>query len=186
MDSRQMWMIAGLVSLMTSIGCTHEQVAKATSEVAYAEETKPQVSLPGDKKDNLDGKQVMLSDTDKPFVTNTNLQPVYFEISTSKIDDKGMDILKKNAEWLQKNTPYMVQITGFTDTRGSSKKNRVLAERRALKVRDSYVSSGIPKNRILVKSMGEEGPACGNLTEECLSQSRRAETLIENKPVALK
>ena len=39
---------------------------------------------------------------------------------------------------------------------------------------------------MIVKAIGEEGPACGNLTEECLSQSRRTETLIENKAVAEK
>jgi peptidoglycan-associated lipoprotein len=111
---------------------------------------------------------------------------VYFDIGTSKLDDKAMDTLKKNADWLKQNTPFMIEVDGYADTRGSTRKNHWVAERRAVSVRDYYASLGIPKNRILIKGMGEEQPTCAQMTEECLAQSRRGETLIENKAVASK
>lgn len=185
MNSRQWWMITGLMSLMISIGCSHQQVAATSStepQVASAE-PQPSPSTPTPAPSTDVKPSVGL---DQPFVSNDNLQTVYFDLSKSQLDEKAMDQLKKNADWLGKNTPYMIEITGYTDNRGSSKKNHWLAERRAIQVRDAYVALGIPKNRMLVKAIGEEGPACANLTEECLSQSRRAETLIENKAVAEK
>jgi|SRR5579872_508683 len=184
MNSRQGWMITGLMSLMIAIGCTHQQVATATTDVIPAVASQPNgESEPASKA--VRPSPVVL---DQPFVSNENLQPVFFDLSQSQLDEKAMDQLKKNADWLEKNTPFMIEITGYTDNRGSSKKNHRLAERRATRVRDVYVSLGIPKNRMGVKAVGEEGPACQGvpLTEDCLSRSRRAETLIENKAVAEK
>jgi len=182
MNSRQGWMITGLMSLMISIGCSQSQVAKATTEVSPKEVMTPTTGTEQDVKTAVTPSVAL----DQPFVTNENLQSVYFDLSKSQLDEKAMDQLKKNADWLGKNTPFMIEITGYTDNRGSSKRNHWLAERRAIQVRDAYVALGIPKNRMIVKAIGEEGPACGTLTEDCLSQSRRTETLIENKAVAEK
>jgi outer membrane protein OmpA-like peptidoglycan-associated protein len=170
MDRHQWWVIAGLMSLLISIGCSHEQVATATPEVVASEASVVSTEV---------------APADKSFVRDENLQPVYFELSQSHLDEQALEQAKRNAEWLEKNPLFMVQVTGYTDNRGSSKKNHWLAERRAVQLRDAYVAAGVSKNRMLVKAVGEEGPACGHLTEECLSQSRRAETLIENKAVAL-
>jgi len=187
MKSRNWFMMAGLVSLVAGTGCTHEQVAQSTPQVtegsqppALSAENKtslsPQPSEPA-------GKAVP---SDRPFVSNDNLQPVYFEIGTSKLDDKAMETLKKNAEWLSQNTPFMIEVDGYADTRGSARRNHWVAEQRALQVRTYYASLGIPKNRILIKGIGEVQPTCAQMTEECLAQSRRSDTLVENKALASK
>ena len=127
MNSRQWWMIAGLMSLLMSIGCSHQQVASATTDTTPTEASKPQIEAVQEVK-AVGPSTVAL---DKPYVSNENLQTVYFDLSKSQLDEKAMDQVKKNADWLQKNTPFMIEITGYTDNRGSSKKNHWLAERRA-------------------------------------------------------
>jgi peptidoglycan-associated lipoprotein len=120
------------------------------------------------------------------FVKNENLQTIYFESGKSTLDPKGMEIAKKNVEWLKPNLPSHLEVGGYSDGRGTPEQNLATGQRRASSLRDFYVKMGIPRSRISTVSFGEEEPECFEDTEECSAKNRRVETLIENKSLAAK
>jgi outer membrane protein OmpA-like peptidoglycan-associated protein len=120
------------------------------------------------------------------YASTEHLQAVYFGLNSSKLNAEAQAIIQKNAEWLKQNPPFLVKVVGLSDSRGSDKHNKTLAERRALRVREAYSALGIPGDRIFVLGVGNDPSVHTELTEAALSQSRRVETLIENKAIASK
>jgi len=165
-------------SLALGAGCStgKTQTAQSAPEAALAEAA-PQPPAG-------DARAGSVIAADGPFVASDHLEPAYFAISQSKLDDAAKSALQKNADWLKENPPFLLEIAGNADSRGSLKRNRTLAEQRAANVRDFYASLGIDKDRMTVTTLEPDESACHPLTEDCLSKSRRAETFIENKALA--
>ena len=115
------------------------------------------------------------------FVENEHLKPVYFELHQSKLSDEAMTIVQENAAWIKTQPPFLLEIIGVADQRGSASRNKTLAERRALNEKLAYVSLGISPERIQITSLGENSESCAELTEDCFKLSRRADTKIEAK-----
>lgn len=185
--NRQWLWLTGLSALLTAAGCQTAKTETKTSmlpDTAVLSEKKMDTPDMKDQKKDVDvPKEVMPVKTIGSFSTNENLKTVFFALNSSKITEEGETELQKNAEWLQQNPPMLLQIAGYSDSRGSLIRNKTLAERRALKVKEFYVSKGIPKERIIVLTQGAEAPTCEKVTEECLAQSRRVETFIESKDI---
>jgi peptidoglycan-associated lipoprotein len=102
------------------------------------------------------------------------LETVYFEYDRSTLTQQSVQILRGNAEWLQQNSQYNLQIEGHCDARGSIEYNLALGERRAKAVRAQLVKLGIPSNRLSVVSYGKEKPLAMGDSEQAYSQNRRA------------
>lgn len=183
-EAKPWLLVMGIASLLMSAGCHAEQSAKVTAKKEPI--VIPIVAGELESESPVEEKETKTKPTSDTFVFNENLKPVYFEISQSDPNTEAREALEKNSAWLLANPPMLVQVAGYTDVRGSVKRNFTLAERRARKVRDFYVSKGISKDRIAVVVMGQEGPTCLDITEECLTKSRRAETLVENKSLAIR
>jgi outer membrane protein OmpA-like peptidoglycan-associated protein len=167
-----LWMLPALV-FASLPACTAEKTAmmKGEDTPAVAETsttaTPPPLSIAG-------------------YAATDHLQVIYFDLNRSKLNDDAQSKIQKNAEWLKQNPPFLVKVVGLSDTRGSDKHNKTLAERRAMHVRDAYAAQGIPKERITILGLGSETSTCTEPSETCLSQSRRAETLVESKAIASK
>lgn len=73
----------------------------------------------------------------------------------------------------------IISIFGHTDSLGTDPYNDDLSERRANKVRDYLLNSGIPGKEISVKGMGEGSPVADNNTRSGRAKNRRV--VIEAK-----
>jgi peptidoglycan-associated lipoprotein len=161
-NSREwMWLVSGF-SLLLLVGCSEEQ--KSTS----MKTDPPKVSI-------------NVSTVKGSFVDNDHLKPVYFDLHRSKLSDEGKTIVADNAAWIKTQPPFLLEIIGVADQRGSASRNKTLAERRALSVKAEYVALGITPDRIQIMSLGENSQSCTDMTEECFQISRRADTKIEDK-----
>ena len=60
------------------------------------------------------------------------------------------------------------------DERGSEEYNLGLGDRRANAVKEYLLSQGLPANRMMTVSYGEERPVCREETEDCFTRNRRA------------
>jgi len=167
----------GLVGLLSYTACTAEKAAMKDRDISAVPVTNPELA-------QNQAVQPVPKMVDGVFATNDHLQPVYFELNQSKLSGNAVERVKSNAEWLNGQPPFLIRIVGYADSRGSIKKNERLAERRAIAVRDAYVALGLPKERFSIAGRGAEEPACSPTTEDCLSQSRRSDTLIEEKSLA--
>jgi peptidoglycan-associated lipoprotein len=111
---------------------------------------------------------------------NSNLKTVYFDFDKSDLNEESLEFLKENAVYLSKNLSLKVVIEGHTDNRGTSEYNLSLGQRRALKVKDYYVSFGISPSRVATISYGSEKPVIDESNDAAWAKNRRAETKTLN------
>ena len=87
---------------------------------------------------------------------------VYFDLNSSYLDDEDRQLLDKLSEILLENPTLVIEITSYSDARGSDKYNLWLSERRTERTASYLIVQGISQERIVSKARGEE-----NLTNEC-------------------
>ena len=100
---------------------------------------------------------------------------VYFEFDKSKLTSKSIQTLKSAVNALNENMSIKVTLSGHADERGTREYNIALGQRRAEAVSDYLILNGIDKNRISVKSFGEEKPAVLGQNEMSYAKNRRVE-----------
>jgi peptidoglycan-associated lipoprotein len=110
--------------------------------------------------------------------SSSPLKDVLFEFDRYDLRGDARDILKSNAEWLQRNASTRVEVEGHCDERGTSEYNLALAAKRSQVARDYLVTLGIAPDRISTISYGEEIPACIDGDENCWRQNRRARFVV--------
>ncbi|HEY2385229.1 MAG TPA: peptidoglycan-associated lipoprotein Pal [Terriglobia bacterium] len=103
-----------------------------------------------------------------------NVKTIYFDYDKADIKPDQMSALQGNASWLKANPNVRFTIEGHCDDRGSEEYNLALGDRRANAVKEYLAAQGIPANRIMTVSYGEERPICRDETEDCFAKNRRA------------
>ena len=106
------------------------------------------------------------------------LKDVYYQFDSVELEGEAIEVLKKNAEWLQANPKVRVEVEGHCDDVGSAEYNLALGAKRAQTAKDFLVNQGIAAERLVTISYGKEAPACFELTEECRVRNRRARFVI--------
>ena len=105
---------------------------------------------------------------------------VFFATNESVLTTASRDTLRKQAEWLRKNSKINVVLEGHADERGTREYNLALGERRANAAKDYLMTYGISSNRISVISYGKERPVNSGSNPLAWSQNRRAVTVKTN------
>jgi peptidoglycan-associated lipoprotein len=113
------------------------------------------------------------------FSATSALRDIHFAFDKYEITPSDKTILDANARWLKSHARALVLIEGHCDERGTNEYNLALGERRARAARDYLASAGVPDSRITVVSYGEERPTCGESSEACWTQNRRAHFLVK-------
>jgi peptidoglycan-associated lipoprotein len=109
------------------------------------------------------------------------LGDIFFAFDSSELNETSRAELSKNAGWLKRWTGTRITVEGHCDNRGTPEYNLALGERRANAVRSYLSELGVPTDRILAVSKGEEAPFCREDTESCWSQNRRGHFIITGK-----
>lgn len=71
-----------------------------------------------------------------------------------------------------------VRLVGHTDSSASAPHNLRLGQKRADAIKDLLINKGIPANRIIAQTRGEEVPIASNDTEQGRQENRRVELTI--------
>ena len=102
---------------------------------------------------------------------------VFFATNESVLTTASRDTLRKQAEWLRKNSKVNVVLEGHADERGTREYNLALGERRANAAKDYLMTYGISGKRMSVISYGKERPVNTESTPLAWSQNRRSVTV---------
>ena len=148
-----------LIAVIFLSSCSSMNV---TEERVYSDDVKTVEALSSDSI-QYDNKAVFASAT------------IYFEFDKSNLTSKSIQILKSVASALNENKSIQVTLAGHADERGTREYNLALGQRRAETVSDYFILNGISKNRISVKSYGEERPLAIGQDDESYSKNRRVE-----------
>lgn len=114
-------------------------------------------------------------DQDSLLFGPSGLQVIYFDYDSSGIRADQIATLEKNAALINQTSNVYIQIAGNCDERGTQEYNLALGERRALAVRDYLIKLGVPANRLVTISYGEENPVDSSSNEAAWAKNRRAE-----------
>lgn len=109
------------------------------------------------------------------FEGDSRLKPVYFDFDSSTLSAEAIATLQGNAQRINEVPNVIIQIAGNCDERGTQEYNLALGERRAQAVRAQLQSLGVPGERMVTISYGEENPAVPGSNEAAWAQNRRAE-----------
>ena len=148
-----------LIAVIFLSSCSSMNV---TEERVYSDDVKTVEALSSDSI-QYDNKAVFASAT------------IYFEFDKSNLTSKSIQILKSVTSALNENESIQVTLAGHADERGTREYNLALGQRRAETVSDYFILNGISKNRISVKSYGEERPLALGQDDESYSKNRRVE-----------
>jgi len=111
------------------------------------------------------------------FVASVTSDRVLFGLDKSDIDETARDILRSQAEWLQRYPQKRITIEGHCDERGTREYNLALGDRRANAAKNYLAALGIDPARINTISYGKERPAALGSDEASWAQNRRAVTV---------
>ena len=100
---------------------------------------------------------------------------VYFEYDKFNLTAKSIQALKGVSDLMQRNSKITLSIEGHADERGTREYNLALGQRRAESVASYLIANGVKRNRLNVKSYGEERPLALGSNDTAWSKNRRVE-----------
>lgn len=109
------------------------------------------------------------------------LERIHFDFDQAAITSEAAATLDRNASTMKSSDGMRVLVEGHTDERGTNEYNIALGERRARATVDQMTSRGIARNRLEMKSWGEERPLDFAKNEAAFGLNRRAEFVILKK-----
>lgn len=115
-----------------------------------------------------------------------SFEPVFFDFDQYGIRDDAVPILKSVYDWLMKNESMIILVEGYCDERGTEKYNAMLGKRRALAVKDYLSLRGVPEERLVLSSCGENVPFCTEQNEVCWQENRRVQLIPHNTRTDIK
>jgi OmpA-OmpF porin, OOP family len=106
------------------------------------------------------------------------LDAILFDFDQDVLTDSARIQIKGVYDLLRKNRAMYMEISGYTDIKGSEEYNMDLSKRRAQRVIDELVALGIDKERLNMSYFGKELPVADNTTDEGRMRNRRVEFQI--------
>ncbi|NCT41164.1 MAG: OmpA family protein [Alphaproteobacteria bacterium] len=94
-------------------------------------------------------------DANAPMAVENAMYLVFFNWDSSQLGSGALNVLDAVAEEVAANPPTSINVTGHTDTSGSTAYNERLAVRRADKVKAALMERGVPAEMIQTGAMGE-------------------------------
>jgi OOP family OmpA-OmpF porin len=98
-----------------------------------------------------------------------------FDTNSAKLKPEASKQLDEVVDFAAKHKDANLDITGYTDNRGSDKLNQDLSARRAESVKAYLVKKGVAADRLTIKGEGAGNPVGDNGTKEGRAQNRRVE-----------
>ena len=133
-------------------------------------------------------QQMMMIQQPQPMMVQQQVPPpppvvpetyiVFFDFDKTYLTAEAKDTINRAADAFRRGGVARVQVTGHTDTRGSTRYNKRLSDRRAAMVQGYMVSLGIPRDEITTRGAGENElmvPTANNVRE---AKNRRAEIVL--------
>jgi len=95
---------------------------------------------------------------DQPKTKKPESDILHFAINKFDINKQDLALLEKHADYLKENPGIVINVNGYSDSRGSAKMNFELSKKRAQRVADTLISLGVSESQIKVNSYGESFP----------------------------
>jgi outer membrane protein OmpA-like peptidoglycan-associated protein len=98
---------------------------------------------------------------------------IYFDFKSTRLRADAVRLLQDKAALMDGAGAWAVLVQGYADRQGPAEYNRLLAERRAMVVKQFLVELGVPEPSIKVVTIGQQGALCDDPSTECQQLNRR-------------
>jgi len=113
--------------------------------------------------------------------TTMNLNHVHYYQGTPKLIESSYEQLDIIANLMKDNPKMEIELSGYTDNRGSPRLNLELSHQRVETVKNYLAGQGVNVKRLSGKGYGGSRPIASNASEETRRLNRRVEfTIIKN------
>jgi outer membrane protein OmpA-like peptidoglycan-associated protein len=106
------------------------------------------------------------------------LNNIFFDFNKATLRNESITELRQMVRFMDQYPKLKVEISGHTDSLGTSEINRKLSQERAEAVREYLVAHGVRAPRVTAKGYGATKPVASNDTEEGRQKNRRTEFKI--------
>ena len=179
-------------SLMFVSGCATDQAVTTETGAIKSDATMDQILAAETAKSKAEIAAMKKAAADKAAADKAKEQErllaeasafknIHFAFDRYDLNAEARNTLGGLADWLSKQSVWVVTIEGHCDERGTAEYNMALGERRAGAAAAYLASLGIPKDRIATISYGEERPLDPRSNEEAWSKNRRAQFIVVPK-----
>ncbi|HFK5504947.1 OmpA family protein [Elizabethkingia anophelis] len=125
-------------------------------------------ALPGAQVERVgDGIKVILNES-----------TINFDFNSANLTSAAKTNLNKLIPVFKTNPDTNINVSGYTDSKGSDSYNLGLSEKRANAVISYFVANGLSGSRFIAKGMGKADPVATNDTDAGRAQNRRVEFTI--------
>jgi outer membrane protein OmpA-like peptidoglycan-associated protein len=107
---------------------------------------------------------------------------IYFDFKSIRLRADAVRLLQDKAELMEQAGTWGVLVQGYADAQGPAEYNRLLAERRAMAVKQFLIELGVPEPSIKVVTIGQDGAFCDEPSAECQQLNRRVHLEIRKLP----
>ena len=119
---------------------------------------------------------VQIGATDNAAAGPANIAKViYFDFDSFAIKPEFQNAIDAHAKFLSANKSRKVAVEGHTDERGGREYNLALGQKRSEAVRRALNLLGVGDAQVEAVSFGKEKPAATGVSEDAMTQNRRAE-----------
>lgn len=108
-----------------------------------------------------------------------DLRGVSFERGSERLTKRSRATLDRAAAAITMLSGVVVEIRGYSDSKGPADLNKRLSSRRAAAVRDYLVDRGVPRARLRAVGLGEKDPVASNATDAGRAANRRIEFVVK-------
>lgn len=164
--------LACVVALIAAVALTGGCAKKTPINPELGTQSTPTTS----DNDNNAGLNTSLDLSKLPFQKAADLETIHFDYNQFVLRADAVQKLNANAEKMKaKPVSTVWRIEGNCDERGTQEYNLALGEKRALAVREYLMKLGVPGDRVITISYGEENPVQDGHDESAWKFNRRAE-----------
>jgi OOP family OmpA-OmpF porin len=159
---------------------TAQQAANTAQQAAQTADKKADTANQGVQGANtrittIEGRLANMTDA----YTESAKETVTFANNSATLNAAAKSALDKIASDLSgQSSGYMVELQGFTDSRGPEQYNIGLSQRRVESVERYLVGKNVPLYRISVVGLGKENPVADNKTSKGRAENRRVEVRV--------
>lgn len=106
---------------------------------------------------------------------------VFFDFDKSELTSEAKRIITAAAQEYQTGKYVRIVVTGHTDTKGTTKYNKGLSDRRAAAVKAEFAKLGVDANVVTTLGAGKNGLLVPTNDQVREAQNRRAEIVLDKK-----
>ena len=170
--------IDGLELSMSQNKQDHQtQLARLKQQMKHSEQEYQQELLAMSEKQNIEN-EVNISQ----LQAENLLMSFQFTTGSSDIPEHYQEQLTALAELLKLSPELSIDLSGYTDLLGSSKRNMQLSQARANSVKTALTGLGIDQQRINTQAFGESAPIVANAQKKSSFYDRRVMIKLHQQP----